>query len=44
MTSTSSALKPIIEARDVDKHFGAFHALKKVNATFYEGQVTAQTV
>ena len=41
MTSTSSALKPIIEARDVDKHFGAFHALKKVNATFYEGQVTA---
>jgi len=34
-------LKPIIEARDVDKHFGAFHALKKVNATFYEGQVTA---
>ncbi len=41
MTSTSSSLKPIIEARDVDKHFGAFHALKKVNATFYEGQVTA---
>ncbi|WP_366091129.1 amino acid ABC transporter ATP-binding protein [uncultured Dechloromonas sp.] len=31
----------MIEARDVDKHFGAFHALKKVNATFYEGQVTA---
>jgi ABC-type polar amino acid transport system ATPase subunit len=41
MTSTSSSLKPIIEAREVDKHFGAFHALKKVNATFYEGQVTA---
>jgi general L-amino acid transport system ATP-binding protein len=33
--------KPIIEARDVEKHFGAFHALKKVSATFYEGQVTA---
>jgi len=41
MTSTSSSLKPIIEAREVDKHFGSFHALKKVNATFYEGQVTA---
>lgn len=41
MTSASSSLKPIIEARDVDKHFGAFHALKKVSATFYEGQVTA---
>jgi len=34
-------LKPIIEARDVEKHFGNFCALKKVSATFYEGQVTA---
>lgn len=34
-------MKPIIETRNVDKHFGAFHALKDVSATFYEGQVTA---
>lgn len=33
--------KPIIEARKVNKHFGAFHALKDVSATFHEGQVTA---
>lgn len=37
----NTVLKPIIEAVDVDKHFGSFHALKKVSATFYEGQVTA---
>ena len=37
----SSTLKPIIEARNVDKHFGAFCALKGATATFYEGQVTA---
>lgn len=36
-----STLKPIIETRNVDKHFGDFHALKGVSATFYEGQVTA---
>jgi general L-amino acid transport system ATP-binding protein len=36
-----NALKPIIETRDIQKHFGAFHALKGVTATFYEGQVTA---
>jgi general L-amino acid transport system ATP-binding protein len=35
------ALKPIIEARDVNKHFGTFHALKDTSAVFYEGQVTA---
>jgi ABC-type polar amino acid transport system ATPase subunit len=35
------ALKPIIEARNVNKHFGTFHALKETSATFYEGQVTA---
>lgn len=34
-------MKSIIETRNVDKHFGAFHALKGVSATFYEGQVTA---
>ncbi len=39
--TTPSTLKPIIEARDVDKHFGAFRALKGASATFYEGQVTA---
>jgi general L-amino acid transport system ATP-binding protein len=36
-----NALRSIIEARDVHKHFGAFHALTGVTATFYEGQVTA---
>jgi general L-amino acid transport system ATP-binding protein len=34
-------MKPIIEARGVEKHFGNFCALKQVSATFYEGQVTA---
>ena len=34
-------LRPIIVATDVSKHFGAFHALKNVSASFYEGQVTA---
>ncbi len=40
MTATASA-KTIIEAREVHKHFGSFHALKGVSATFSEGQVTA---
>lgn len=39
--TTQNHMKPIIETRNVDKHFGAFHALKGVSATFYEGQVTA---
>jgi len=39
--STQGTLKPIIETRNVDKHFGAFCALKGATATFYEGQVTA---
>ena len=39
--TTPASYRPIIEAREVDKHFGAFHALKKVSATFFEGQVTA---
>ena len=33
--------KPIIVARNVTKHFGAFRALNDVSATFNEGQVTA---
>jgi len=37
----NQTLKPIIETLDVEKHFGDFQALKKVSATFYEGQVTA---
>ncbi|MGI9133884.1 MAG: ATP-binding cassette domain-containing protein, partial [Rhodoferax sp.] len=39
--TTQTQLKPIIETRNVDKHFGNFHALKAVSATFFEGQVTA---
>ena len=39
--NTQGTLKPIIEARNVDKHFGTFCALKGATATFYEGQVTA---
>ena len=33
--------KPLIEAINVDKHYGSFHALKGVSCTFYEGEVTA---
>ena len=33
--------RPIIVARNVDKRFGAFHALRNVSASFSEGQVTA---
>ena len=33
--------QPIIITRKVDKHFGAFQALKGVSATFNEGEVTA---
>lgn len=33
--------KAIIVATGVDKHYGSFHALKGVSASFYEGQVTA---
>jgi general L-amino acid transport system ATP-binding protein len=39
--SAANSLKPIIEAVDVGKHFGAFQALNGITATFYEGQVTA---
>ncbi|UCV12821.1 amino acid ABC transporter ATP-binding protein [Dechloromonas denitrificans] len=40
MTTTQNA-RPIIVARNIDKHFGSFHALKNVSASFSEGQVTA---
>jgi len=33
--------RPIIVARNIDKRFGAFHALRNVSASFSEGQVTA---
>ena len=33
--------RPIIVARNVDKHFGDFQALRKVTASFAEGEVTA---
>jgi general L-amino acid transport system ATP-binding protein len=33
--------RPIIEAIDVHKRYGAFHALKGVTARFYPGEVTA---
>ena len=39
--TNQGTLKPIIETRGVDKHFGAFRALNGASATFYEGQVTA---
>ena len=39
--TTQKTPRPIIVARNVDKHFGTFRALKGTNATFYEGQVTA---
>lgn len=41
MSQPSPAIEPLIEVRDVGKHFGNFQALRQVNATFYEGQVTA---
>ena len=36
-----SAPQPIIIARNVDKRFGSFYALRGVSASFLEGQVTA---
>ena len=33
--------RPIIVARNVDKRFGSFNALRNVSASFSEGQVTA---
>ena len=37
----ANAHQPIIIARNVDKRFGAFYALRGVSANFTEGQVTA---
>ena len=39
MTSTSSSLKPIIEARDVDKHFGDLHVLRDISTVVNRGEV-----
>ena len=38
---TPSTPQPIIIARNVDKRFGSFYALRGVSASFLEGQVTA---
>ena len=38
---TTNTPKPIIVARNVEKRFGAFTALRGVSAAFAEGQVTA---
>ncbi|MFB0936410.1 MAG: amino acid ABC transporter ATP-binding protein, partial [Propionivibrio sp.] len=39
--NTSTTPTPIIVARNVDKRFGSFYALRNVSASFTEGQVTA---
>lgn len=39
--NTTPGPTPLIVARDVHKHFGSFHALRGVSASFNEGQVTA---
>ena len=39
--NTPATPQPIIIARNVDKRFGSFYALRGVSASFYEGQVTA---
>ena len=39
--NTTSTPQPIIVARNVDKRFGSFYALRGVSASFTEGQVTA---
>ena len=39
--NTSSPPQPIIVARNVDKRFGTFYALRGVSASLSEGQVTA---
>ncbi|MEJ6001261.1 amino acid ABC transporter ATP-binding protein [Paucibacter soli] len=41
MSTTQTSAKTIIQASNVQKHFGSFHALKGVNASFTEGTVTA---
>ena len=39
--NTPKSAQPIIIARNVDKRFGSFYALRGVSASFTEGQVTA---
>ena len=39
--NNASTPQPIIIARNVDKRFGSFYALRGVSASFAEGQVTA---
>ena len=39
--SGNEPVQPIIIARNVDKRFGSFYALRGVSASFTEGQVTA---
>jgi len=39
--NNASTPQPIIIARNVDKRFGSFYALRGVSASFSEGQVTA---
>src|SRR5664279_612286 len=39
--TNASPPQPIIIARNVDKRFGSFYALRGVSASFVEGQVTA---
>ena len=38
---SAAAPRPIIDVHKVAKHYGSFHALRDVSATFHEGQVTA---
>ena len=40
-TSSGDAVKAKMAAKDVDFHYGAFHALKKINIVIPEKQVTA---
>ena len=41
MNTNTKPPQPIIIARNVDKRFGSFYALRGVSASFTEGQVTA---
>ena len=41
MDNDATSSNPIIVARNVDKRYGSFYALRGVSASFTEGQVTA---
>ena len=41
MNTPKTTPRPIIIARNVDKRYGSFYALRGVSASFTEGQVTA---